>query len=120
MQCVAAHPRTFCLTMCLDVAVAVQRLSAQPERPLVAALLDQRNLAGLGFDLTACASTEEALRGADIVTTVTVETPVGIDGTQADLLRQLAALRGEENPTLDVETRHKGVFNRFKDALGGR
>ncbi len=30
------------------VAAAVQRLSTQPERPLVAALLDQRNLAGLG------------------------------------------------------------------------
>lgn len=32
-----------------------------------------RNLAGLGFDLTACASTEEAVRGADIVTTVTAD-----------------------------------------------
>ncbi|TNC12039.1 ornithine cyclodeaminase [Methylobacterium terricola] len=32
-----------------------------------------RNLAGLGFDLTACASTEEAVRGVDIITTVTAD-----------------------------------------------
>ncbi|GJD79278.1 ornithine cyclodeaminase [Methylobacterium gregans] len=32
-----------------------------------------RNLAGLGFDLTACTNTAEALRGADIVTTVTAD-----------------------------------------------
>ena len=31
-----------------DAAEAVSRLSAAPDRPLVAALLDQRNLAGLG------------------------------------------------------------------------
>ena len=31
-----------------DAAEAVRRLSVRPERPLVAALLDQRNLAGLG------------------------------------------------------------------------
>jgi ornithine cyclodeaminase len=32
-----------------------------------------RNLAGFGFDLTACASAAEAVRGADIVTTVTAD-----------------------------------------------
>ncbi|SEO84339.1 ornithine cyclodeaminase [Methylobacterium sp. ap11] len=33
----------------------------------------RRNLARFGFHLTACASTEEAVRGADIVTTVTAD-----------------------------------------------
>lgn len=32
-----------------------------------------RNLARFGFDLTACSNTEEAVRGADIVTTVTAD-----------------------------------------------
>ena len=32
-----------------------------------------RNLAGFGFDLTTCASAAEAVRGADIVTTVTAD-----------------------------------------------
>ena len=63
------------------------------------------------------------LRGngrGDVVTTVTVETPTRVDAAQADLLRQLADLRGEEKPTIDTEARHKSVFDRFKDALGGR
>jgi ornithine cyclodeaminase len=33
----------------------------------------QRNLAGFGFDITTCAGVEEALEGADIVTTVTAD-----------------------------------------------
>ncbi|MDX6307140.1 MAG: molecular chaperone DnaJ [Nocardioidaceae bacterium] len=63
------------------------------------------------------------LRGSgrgDIITTVTVETPTRVDAAQAELLQQLAAMRGEEKPTIDIETRHKSVFDRFKDALGGR
>ena len=63
------------------------------------------------------------LRGngrGDVVTTVTVETPTRLDAEQADLLRQLAGLRGEEKPVVDIESRHRSVFDRFKDALGGR
>ena len=62
------------------------------------------------------------LRGSgrgDVVATVTVETPTRLDAAQADLLRQLAALRDEEKPTIDVDAGHKSVFDRFKDALGG-
>ncbi|WP_096455071.1 MULTISPECIES: ornithine cyclodeaminase [Mesorhizobium] len=32
-----------------------------------------RNLAGLGFDMTACATAQEAVEGADIITTVTAD-----------------------------------------------
>lgn len=63
------------------------------------------------------------LRGGgrgDVIATVTVETPTRVDEAQADLLRQLAALRDEEQPTVDVDNKHKGVFERMKDALGGR
>jgi molecular chaperone DnaJ len=56
----------------------------------------------------------------DLVTTVVVETPTRLDREQADLLRQLAALRDEEEPGPTAENRNKGVFNRFRDAFGGR
>ena len=62
------------------------------------------------------------LRGSgrgDVVATVVVETPTRLDGAQEELLRQLAAVRGEENPLGSVEKQHKGVFGRFKDAFGG-
>lgn len=63
------------------------------------------------------------LRGTgrgDVVATVIVETPTRLDSGQSELLEQLAALRGEENPGLAVDTRHRGVFGRFKEAFGGR
>jgi molecular chaperone DnaJ len=53
----------------------------------------------------------------DVVATIVVETPTKLDSEQADLLRQLAAARGEENPVASVEKPHKGVFGRFKDAF---
>jgi molecular chaperone DnaJ len=53
----------------------------------------------------------------DVVATIVVETPTKLDSEQADLLRQLAAARGEENPVASVEKSHKGVFGRFKDAF---
>lgn len=62
------------------------------------------------------------LRGSgrgDVVATVIVETPTRIDSAQEELLRQLAAARGEENPLGSVEKSHKGMFGRFKDAFGG-
>lgn len=53
----------------------------------------------------------------DVVATIVVETPTKLDSEQADLLRQLAAARGEENPVASVEKPHKGMFGRFKDAF---
>ncbi len=63
------------------------------------------------------------LRGTgrgDVVATVSVETPTRLDAAQSDLMKQLAALRDENNPSIDVEMRHRSVFGRFKEALGGR
>ncbi|MBA2560661.1 MAG: molecular chaperone DnaJ [Propionibacteriales bacterium] len=62
------------------------------------------------------------LRGTgrgDVITTVVVETPTRLDSSQTQLLEQLAAIRGEENPGISLDNRSKGVFGRFKDALGG-
>jgi molecular chaperone DnaJ len=60
------------------------------------------------------------LRGTgrgDVVATIVVETPTKLDAEQAELLRQLAAARGEENPVASIDKPHKSVFDRFKDAF---
>lgn len=60
------------------------------------------------------------LRGTgrgDVVATVVVETPTGLDDQQEELLRQFAALRDEESPMVTVEKAHKSMFERFKDAF---
>jgi molecular chaperone DnaJ len=85
--------------------------------------LDIRPGTQSGERLIARARGVPRLRGSgrgDVIATVTVETPTRLDAAQSDLLRQLAALREEEHPTIDVDARHKSVFDRFKDALGGR
>jgi molecular chaperone DnaJ len=62
------------------------------------------------------------LRGTgrgDVVATVVVETPTRLDDEQETLMRQLAEMRGEDNPSGSVQKAHKSVFERFKDAFGG-
>ncbi|QIK65822.1 molecular chaperone DnaJ [Nocardioides sp. HDW12B] len=65
-----------------------------------------------------------ALRGGNrgnLVVRVVVETPTRLDDEQAELLRRLAELRGEEKPAGQVESSsHKGVFGRLRDAFGPR
>jgi molecular chaperone DnaJ len=55
----------------------------------------------------------------DLVVTVVVETPTRLDPEQEELLRKLAAMRGEEHPTGKVIGPPKGVFGRLRDAFGG-
>ena len=43
-----------------------------------------------------------------------------LDDEQAELLRRLAALRGEERPEAKVASAHPSVFSRLKDKLSGR
>ncbi len=64
-----------------------------------------------------------SLRGSgrgDVIVRVLVETPTRLDAEQEDLLRRLAALRGEEKPSGQVSDQHKSVFNRLRDAFGPR
>jgi molecular chaperone DnaJ len=61
-----------------------------------------------------------ALRGGNrgsIVVRVVVETPTRLDDRQEELMRELAALRGEEQPSGQVEPHHKSVFGRLRDAF---
>lgn len=59
------------------------------------------------------------LRGGrgDLVVTVIVETPTRLDPQQEELLRELAAIRGEEQPTGQVRPSSKSVFGRLRDAF---
>ena len=71
--------------------------------------------------------TEQVLRGrgvpglrggrGDLVVTVVVETPTRLDERQEELLRELAAIRGEEQPTGHVRPGSKSVFGRLRDAF---
>ncbi|QBX56590.1 molecular chaperone DnaJ [Nocardioides seonyuensis] len=60
------------------------------------------------------------LRGGrgDLVVTVEVDTPTRLDPRQEELLRELAALRGEETPTGQPSaSSQKSVFGRLRDAF---
>jgi molecular chaperone DnaJ len=59
------------------------------------------------------------LRGGrgDLVVTIQVETPSRLDPRQEELLRELAAIRGEEAPTGQVQPSQKSMFGRLRDAF---
>jgi molecular chaperone DnaJ len=61
------------------------------------------------------------LRGGrgNLVVTIAVETPTRLDERQEELLRELAALRSEEQPDARVKPGSKSVFGRLRDAFNG-
>ena len=75
--------------------------------------------------------TEQTLRGrgvphlrsqvrGDIVVTIEVETPARLDERQQELMRELATLRHEESPDGKIQSPHKSVFGRLRDAFNPR
>lgn len=58
----------------------------------------------------------ESGRG-DLMIHVNVETPTRLDEEQEELLRRLAALRGEERPPGKFAPGQRGVFSRLKDVF---
>ncbi len=63
------------------------------------------------------------LRGSgrgDLLVRVEVATPTKLDARQTELLKELAALRQEESPTGFDAAQAPGIFNRLKDAFGGK
>ncbi len=53
----------------------------------------------------------------DLKVQVVVETPSRLDDQQKALLEQLAKLRDEERPAAIMDSHHKGVFGKIKDAF---
>ncbi|PZR53661.1 molecular chaperone DnaJ [Xylanimonas oleitrophica] len=56
----------------------------------------------------------------DLHVHVEVSVPTALDDEQTELLRKLAALRGEERPESRLSAAHPGVFSRLRDKLSGR
>jgi molecular chaperone DnaJ len=57
----------------------------------------------------------------DLLVHVEVLTPTRLDGEQEELLRKLAALRGEDGPDVgQVTGQQQGFFNRLRDAFNQR
>ena len=56
----------------------------------------------------------------DLIVHVDVQTPTKLDAEQEELLRQLAALRGEERPVGQFAPGQQGLFSRLRDAFNGR
>lgn len=56
----------------------------------------------------------------DLHVHVDVQTPTRLDDEQERLLRELAALRGEERPEGRMAAAHAGVFSRLRERLAGR
>ena len=57
----------------------------------------------------------------DLLVHIDVTVPTNLTREQSELLRQLAALRGEENPDLSAGGRNgHGLFSRLRDSFGGR
>jgi len=60
------------------------------------------------------------LRGVgrgDLIVTIAVETPTRLDPRQTELLRELAAVRGEEAPEGTLRASHRSMFDRIRDAF---
>lgn len=53
----------------------------------------------------------------DLHVQVVVQTPTRVDDEQRELLEALARLRDEEHPATQLDSAHKGVFGRIKDAF---
>jgi molecular chaperone DnaJ len=51
---------------------------------------------------------------------IEVATPTRLDAEQEELLRKLAALRGEELPEAQVGANQHGLFSKLKDAFNPR
>jgi len=56
----------------------------------------------------------------DLHVHVDVQVATALDDEQEQLLRQLAALRGEERPEARLSAAHGGVFSKLRDKLSGR
>ena len=72
-----------------------------------------------GGELVLRARGVPGLRGGrgDLVVHLVVETPTRLDERQEELLRELAALRDEEQPSGQVRAAQRSVFGRLRDAF---
>jgi molecular chaperone DnaJ len=56
----------------------------------------------------------------DLIVHIEVQTPVRLDDAQTELLRELARLRGEEQPAPNLSTGQPRLFSKIRDVFGSR
>jgi molecular chaperone DnaJ len=56
----------------------------------------------------------------DLIVHLEVQTPTKLDEMQEQMLRELARVRGEEQPTGNLKTGQPGLFSKIRDVFGSR
>ncbi len=101
-------------TVALDTLDGIEEVRVEPGTQCATGL----SLRGRG--MPRLRSTGRAEGRGDLFVHLDVVTPTRLDARQAELLRELAVLRGEEQAELTVNGRAGGLFSRLRDSLGGR
>lgn len=117
LHCVVQVPMTLAAlgaTLPLEMLTDTEQLRVDPGTQSGAVL----RLSGGG--VPRLRSTGRSDGRGDLYVHVEVLTPTKLDVRQTELLRQLAALRQEEQPELAANGRAGGLFSRLRDSLGGR
>ena len=112
LHCTVHVPMT---AAALGTSMALQTLSDLEELDIVAGTQS-------GTVITMRGRGMPRLRGSgagNLHVHIEVVTPTKVDGRQAELLRELAALRGEEQAELAARG-HGGFFSRIRDSFAGR
>jgi molecular chaperone DnaJ len=91
------------------------------ERPVTTYDLDIRPGTQSGSEQVLRGFGVPSLRGGrgDLVVSISVDTPTRLDPRQEELLRELAAIRGEEAPDGQNEAPTRSMFGRLRDAFQG-
>jgi molecular chaperone DnaJ len=122
LHCVVTVPMT---AAALGTTLSIPTLEADTESGAGSGVetsfdLDLKSGTQSGSEHTLRGRGVPGLRGGrgDLVVTVVVETPTRLDPRQEELLRELAAIRGEEKPDGNLTANNRSsVFGRIRDAF---
>ena len=117
LHCVVKVPMTMAA---LGAVLPLPTLSATEELRLEPGTQSGSVLRLPGGGLPRLRSSGRTEGSGDLYVHVDVQTPTRLDARQAELIRQLAELRGEERLEMATNGRAGGLFSRLRDTLGGR
>ena len=110
-------------TLEADLSASAAAQAGSEEPPPAELPLEIRPGTQPGAELRLAGQGVPALHGGsrgDIVVRVGIATPTKLDERQEQLLRELATLRGEEQPTGQLSQGHTSVFDRLRGAFNAR
>ena len=105
----------------LEADLPASEETAEGDRPSTTFDLDIRAGTQSGSEQVIRGFGVPSLRGGrgDLIVSIVVDTPTRLDPRQEELLRELAAIRGEEQPDGQNEAPHKSMFGRLREAFQG-